>query len=337
MKPLNISVPSRPIHTDILFVDTIAALTGKLQRNCKKIFVTDRTVKKLFPALFSAHTTVSLLPGERGKTWASAEKILNGAFKNRLDRSDQFVAIGGGVVGDVTGFAAGIYLRGTPVVQVPTTLLAMVDASLGGKTAIDCEHGKNLIGTFHHPKQMICCREFLDTLPTELKRQGLAEMIKHSIIDGEKSFKEITTLDPALPAAQLWPLVRASMQVKIRLVEADARDHGQRMLLNLGHTFGHAIELLSEFSISHGDAVAIGTVMAAECTAKNNLCNEKTVSRIRGVFQRFGLPVICPFSPRDMRRAMTHDKKRKNGKLQLVLPVKIGDVRIFDAEHLKIF
>lgn len=343
MKPLQIRVPRKSIRTQISFVDTHKNLLDEILKSAgtgKSLVVTDPTVAKLFPTLFAEFPKKSVIripAGESGKTWSSVEKILDGAFKNKLDRSDRFVAIGGGVVGDVAGFSAGIYLRGTPVIQVPTTLLAMVDASLGGKTAIDSEHGKNLIGTFHHPEQVICCRKFLEKLPLELKRQGLAEMIKHSIISGEKSFKKFNNLAPKLSATDLWPLVRESMQVKINLVESDARDHGRRMLLNLGHTFGHAAELLSEFSISHGDAVAIGTVMAAECAVKNNLCDEKTVDRIRDIFRRFDLPVICPFDSRDVLRAMQHDKKRKNGHLQLVLPKKIGDVRVFSDENLKIF
>lgn len=343
MKPLQIRVPSKEIRTQVSFVDThniLCDTVAKTPGTTNFIMVTDTTIAKLFPDLFAQFpkkSVVRIPAGEAGKKWSSAEKILNAAFKNKLDRSNRFVAIGGGVVGDVTGFAAGIYLRGTPVIQVPTTLLSMVDASLGGKTAIDCEYGKNLIGMFHHPEQVICCQEFLDTLPTELKRQGLAEMIKHVVISGEKDFRKFEALDPSLPSADLWPLVRESMQVKINLVERDAHDHGKRMLLNLGHTFGHAVELLSEFSISHGDAVAIGTVMAAECAERNQLCDKKTVTRIRTLFQRFELPVICPFAPADVRRAMQHDKKRKNGHLQLVLPKKIGNVQVFSDENLKIF
>lgn len=334
MKSLVINLPVRKISYEIEFSETFKELNTRLKEQIGKrkfLIVSDQNVDKFtsFLNTFDKKNILILPPGEKTKHWPYVEKILDKCFEEKLDRSAVLVAIGGGVIGDITGFAASIYKRGIPVIQIPTSLLAMVDASIGGKTGIDCQYGKNLIGTFHQPEKIYACEEFLKSLPLSEIKSGLGEMIKHGILGSPKHFTDLEKIaNPNPTAKRIFPLVRDSMNIKSQVVEQDEREGGARMQLNLGHTFGHAIELLHDFKFSHGIAVAIGTVMAAQYALEHGICNEETVDRIENIFNKFEMDITCDLSEEQIWQAMANDKKVKEGRIRLVLPEKIGKVRV---------
>ncbi|MGQ9553238.1 MAG: 3-dehydroquinate synthase [Anaerolineae bacterium] len=272
------------------------------------------------PALFVFPT------GEQNKTLATVESLIGRLVEAGLSRDTTVVALGGGVVGDTAGLVSALYMRGISLVQVPTTLLAMVDSSVGGKVAVDLPAGKNLVGAFKQPKLVLADVAVLDSLPVEEKRAGLAEVVKAGII-----------ADPDLFAAfeqgsyELADVVERALRVKIELVEADPYEQGQRALLNLGHTFAHAYETLSNYTLRHGDAVAVGMVLACRLSALRGLCSEELPKRVVACLRRLGLPTEPPvIAPEAVVAAMQKDKKKRAGHMRFVLPVAIGDVRVFD-------
>jgi len=256
---------------------------------------------------------------------------LDKAFELNLDRQAVLVAVGGGVYGDLVGFGASVFMRGIPFIQVPTTLLAMVDSSVGGKTGFDCEHGKNLIGSFHQPEKVLCCPTFLETLPEVEVKNGLCEMIKHGIITSPDHFSNLRKVE-GLDLKTISKLIPDSINIKKEIVEKDEKEAGIRGYLNLGHTFGHAIEHLSNFKIPHGQAVAIGCVMAAQFAAEKGICDWDLVDQIEDIFNHFEIELECDFEEASIFGAMTHDKKKKGGKIRLILPHKIGKVDYFDLD-----
>ncbi|MER2597946.1 MAG: 3-dehydroquinate synthase [Caldilineales bacterium] len=270
-----------------------------------------------------------LLPipaGEAHKTLETVATLYDAFLAAELDRHSPVVALGGGVVGDVAGFAAASYLRGVPFVQIPTSLLAMVDASVGGKTGVDLPQGKNLVGAFKQPALVLLDVETLQTLPSAEFRSGLAEIVKHGII-GDPGLFEVVEGSARLT---LEELVTRAVQVKIAVVQQDPFEQGRRAVLNLGHTFGHALETLSHYTLRHGEAVSIGLVMAAYLAARLELCAAELPARVESALARLGLPVRAPgFAPQAVLAAMQTDKKRAHGRLRFVLPRAIGDVALF--------
>jgi shikimate kinase/3-dehydroquinate synthase len=255
-----------------------------------------------------------------------------------LDRRSILFALGGGVIGDLAGFVAATFLRGVPFVQLPTTLLAMVDASIGGKVAVDHPRGKNLIGAFKQPVVVIIDPDTLETLPQQEWSSGMAEVVKHAVIGSADLFKELEigdwrwkTLAPARSAGVGDWLVRA-IKVKVDIVSRDPFEQGERAKLNLGHTFGHALEKLSNYQMRHGDAVAIGTVCATRLATRLGLCDANLLPRIESLLSAVGLPTRVPdeLSAQAILDAMAADKKRINGRLRLILPHALGDVVILD-------
>lgn len=208
----------------------------------------------------------------------------------------------------------------------------MVDSSVGGKTGFDCEHGKNLIGSFHQPEAVLCCPKFLKTLPDVELKNGLCEMIKHGIINAPDHFANLRKLD-GLNLESIGKLIPDSITIKKNIVEADEKEAGIRGYLNLGHTFGHAIEHLSDFKVPHGQAVAIGCVMAAQFAAEQDLCDWDLVDQIEDIFNHFEIELACEFDTDSIFGAMTHDKKKKGGKVRLILPHKIGKVDYFELTN----
>ncbi len=338
MKSITIDLPLRKHVYQVLFPATFAELEKNLKLRIGKrkfLIVTDINVQNFtrFLEHFSKENVLILPAGEQSKSWHTVEHILERCFQKKFDRDSVIVAIGGGVVGDTAGFAASVFMRGIPVIQIPTSLLAMVDASVGGKTGIDCAFGKNLIGTFHQPEAIFCCRAFLETLPESEIKNGLAEMIKHGILGSEKHFEDLERIaNPHPTAAQVFPLVPDSIHIKEHIIEADERESGLRMKLNLGHTFGHAIELLHNFQFPHGLAVAIGTVMAAQYALEKKICSEETADRIENIFHQFGMDISCDLSEKKIWEAMQHDKKIRDGHILLVLPKKIGEVVVHKVQ-----
>ena len=269
---------------------------------------------------------IELPDGEQFKTLATVADLYPRLVEAKLDRRSLIIALGGGVIGDMAGFAAATYLRGVPFVQIPTTLLAMVDSSVGGKTGVDLPQGKNLVGAFKQPELVFIDPDVLSTLPEVEFRAGLAEAIKNAIIDAPDLFA-------ALEKGQydLTAMVFEAVSVKVRVVQADPFEQGRRAVLNLGHTFGHAFERLSNFQMRHGEAVARGVVCAARLAVRLGYCSGDTVEAIMAVFDQSGLPVEPPPYPfAKVWAAMFTDKKRQGNTLRFILPRAIGDVDIFD-------
>lgn len=265
--------------------------------------------------------------GEKHKTLDTVRTLYDCFIEAGLDRHGAVLALGGGVIGDMAGFAAATYLRGVPLLQLPTTLLAMVDSSVGGKVAVDHPRGKNLVGAFKQPLMVIADPDTLDTLPPAELANGLAEIVKAGLIGDPALFEQFETYGPA---PLLW-LIERAVRVKAAIVEDDPYESEQRATLNLGHTFGHALELLSGYTLAHGQGVSIGLVGAARLSARLGLCDSTLSSRIEGVLARLGLPTAYRrHSPAKVWQAMTTDKKRQGKTLRFVLPRDVGDVFVTD-------
>lgn len=275
--------------------------------------------------------------GEKAKTMATVEKITRCAADHQLDRSSVLVALGGGVTGDLTGFAAAIYMRGIDFIQIPTSLLAMVDSSVGGKTGADLPEGKNLIGAFHQPKLVLMDPKFLRSLPTSQLASGFAELIKHGVILDRSLFHDLEQNASVLISLQnellLTDLLARSCAIKGKVVAKDEREGSCRALLNYGHSFGHAIEKRMHFSgISHGAAISIGMCMAADLAVAKRLLSPRAAKRQEDLLKSFLLPVsVAGLKPASILNAMYGDKKNIGGILRLVIPVKIGQARIHSS------
>ncbi len=271
--------------------------------------------------------------GESSKNAETYLNILNFLAENQITRSDTVVALGGGVVGDITGFASATYLRGVSYIQVPTTLLAMVDSSVGGKTAIDLPAGKNLVGAFYQPSVVLCDIDTLDSLPKDIFRDGCAEVIKYGILYDPNLF---THLKQKGLDFDREPVISQCVALKRDVVKEDEFDTGSRQKLNLGHTFGHAVEKESNFSVSHGQAVAIGMAMISRAAEKNKFCQMKTVADILAVLDLFGLPCSTEYSADQLFNAALSDKKRSGGTVNLIIPEEIGSCKIHPTSITKL-
>jgi 3-dehydroquinate synthase len=271
-------------------------------------------------------TRLDIPDGEAFKTLATVANLYEGLVAAKLDRRSPVIALGGGVLGDTAGFAAASFLRGVPFVQVPTTLLAMVDASVGGKVGVDLPQGKNLVGAFKQPELVIVDPATLETLPEIEFRTGMAEVVKHGIIDAPELFTALEDGEYLLP----WLLCEA-IKVKVEVVQADPFEQGRRAVLNLGHTFGHAFERLSHYHLRHGEGVAMGLACAARLAVRLGHCSEATAGRVVALLEQLQLPTQPPaYSPDEVWAAMGTDKKRQGDTLRFILPRAIGDVDIFD-------
>jgi 3-dehydroquinate synthase len=276
---------------------------------------------------------IDIPDGEQHKNLETVSQLYNQFIAARLDRRSPVIALGGGVLGDTAGFAAASFLRGIPFVQIPTTLLAMVDASVGGKTGVDLPQGKNLVGAFKQPEMVVIDPLVLNTLPMTEFRAGMAEVIKHGLIDAtDHLFKTLEqhartySQNAQLPVDQL----HNAINVKVRVVQADPFEQGRRAVLNLGHTFAHAFERLTGFQMRHGEAVAMGLICAAQLAAARGLCPAELPGRVVGLLANYGLPTQLPkLAAADVWEAMFTDKKRQGNTVRFILPRAIGDVDIF--------
>lgn len=273
--------------------------------------------------------------GETSKNLETVSKLYDGLVPLRPERKSGVIALGGGVVGDVAGFIAATYLRGIPFIQVPTTLLAQVDASVGGKVGIDHPGGKNLIGAFHQPRAVLIDTESLKTLDQRQVRAGLAEVIKHGVIADAELFDRVSTILSALldvDEAAYREIIPWNCRIKSHVVEQDEKESGLRAILNFGHTIGHAIEALTQYEhYLHGEAVAIGMLVEAELGERLGYTLPETVSRIREMIMRTGYPLQKPdVSADNLINSMFSDKKVDRGKLRFVFPTRVGQV-IFQA------
>ena len=322
-------------------LDTLGEEIRKLGKINKVCVVTDTNVSDLYGARVRDNLTAAgfdvssfVFPyGERSKNLTVYQNLVEDLCSKRFTRSDLIVALGGGVVGDLAGFAAATFQRGIRYVQVPTTLLAAVDSSVGGKTAVDLNAGKNQVGCFYQPSLVICDTDTLATLPDEQYRCGCAEVIKYAILRDRGFYGELMNL----PASEQYEHVIATcVEMKKAYVQEDEFDTGVRMFLNLGHTIGHAVEALSGFTTLHGQAVSIGMAAIARSSARKGICSENTRDEIIAILEKYGLPVENPYKPEDMAEIMLSDKKLIGGTLNLIVPEEIGKCRIIPVETDKL-
>ncbi|HOE95275.1 MAG TPA: 3-dehydroquinate synthase [Candidatus Sumerlaeota bacterium] len=333
---------SYPIVIDADWLDRIGAALAPYFPPRPCTLVTNPTVGRhhaegVRRALAEAGYRVSIceIPdGEEHKNVASLTRIWDHMLRERHTRESGIVALGGGVVGDIAGFAAATLLRGIAFIQLPTTLLAMVDSSVGGKTGINHEAGKNLIGAFWQPVFVGIDLRMLETLPDEELRSGMAEVIKHGIIADRAMFEFLEQhIERALDRDPhvLAYLVRRSCEIKADVVARDEREEGLRAILNFGHTFGHAAEALSNYNqIRHGEGVAMGMVAAMRLAARRGVVGDEEARRVEQLCRRAGLPTrLLPFSAEQYWRLMGSDKKVRDGRVRFVLPTRLGHVEVY--------
>jgi 3-dehydroquinate synthase len=330
---------------DIEIGTSLDQIGGQLQGlgfSQKIAVITNPTVKKLYgqrvvDSLKAARflvLSIDIPDGEQYKTLDWANAIYSALLINRFDRKSALVALGGGVIGDLTGFAAATFMRGVPFVQVPTTLLAMVDSSVGGKTGVNHAMGKNMIGAFYQPKKVLMDPDVLKSLPQAEFLAGMAEVIKYGVIQDASFFEylyrnreKILALDPDA----LSHIIQRSCEIKAEVVSKDEREGGLRAILNFGHTVGHAIETAGNYTMRHGEALAIGMVYASKLAHKSGLCDASVPERIEMLIQSYGLPTNFTALSRkpsvsEIMDIMQIDKKAEGGKVKFVLPKKIGGV-----------
>lgn len=331
--PVNYPGGSYPIYLGDGALAQTGALLAALGKPGRCAVVTNATVGRHHarPVLDSLQAAgfdpvrIDLPDGEQFKTLDTVAGLYDRLIEAKLDRRSPVIALGGGVLGDTAGFAAASYLRGVPLVQMPTTLLSMVDSSVGGKTGVDLPQGKNLVGAFKQPEMVIIDPQVLTTLPAVEFKSGLAEVVKHGIIDHPALFAALERQD-----FEIGWLIEQAIGVKVRVVQADPFEQGRRAVLNLGHTFGHAFEQLSHYQIRHGEGVAMGLACAARLSVRVGLGSGDTLERIVAVLDTLGLPHQPPAYPFEaVWAAMFTDKKRRGGRLPFILPRAIGDVDIF--------
>ncbi|MGX9461099.1 3-dehydroquinate synthase [Shewanella sp. A14] len=332
---------SYPIYIGQDLMNDSELLTRYLT-NKKALIVSNDTIAPLYltkiqqaMSVCARIETVILPDGEKFKDLQHLDRIFTGLLEHNFARDSVLVALGGGVVGDMTGFAAACYQRGIDFIQIPTTLLSQVDSSVGGKTAVNHPLGKNMIGAFYQPKSVIIDTLCLKTLPANEFAAGMAEVIKYGIIWDADFFQWLEENVEALKSLQTDALTYAiakCCQIKADVVEQDETEQGVRALLNLGHTFGHAIEAEMGYGVwLHGEAVAAGTVLAAQTAYKLNLLDEQSVERICQLMLAFDLPITAPESMgfEQFIKHMRRDKKVLGGKIRLVLPTSIGQADVF--------
>ena len=345
MQTLTVSLAERsyPIHIGVDLLSRGDLLLPHLKKK-KAVIITNTTVAPLYLDRLTktlGNIGISALPivlpdGESHKNWETLNLVFDALLGAHCERSSTLIALGGGVIGDMGGFAASCYQRGMPFIQIPTTHLSQVDSSVGGKTAINHPLGKNMIGAFYQPKLVLADISTLDTLADRELRAGLAEVIKYGLIRDPEFFDWLETNIEALlnrDRDALAYAVNRSCANKAEVVAADERETGERALLNLGHTFGHAIETgMGYGEWLHGEAVSAGTLIAMDLSQRLGMVTVDEVFRVKNLFIRAGLPVSAPrFGAERYLELMRHDKKVENGKLRLVLLEKIGKAVISDA------
>jgi shikimate kinase / 3-dehydroquinate synthase len=319
--------------------DVIVGHASSMTNLQNSIIVTDENVAKFhlekIQNLFNAKSMI-VPAGEEHKNLETVSRLWDAFLENGLDRKSTVIALGGGVIGDMAGFAASTFMRGVDWIAIPTTLLSMVDASLGGKTGFDLPQGKNLIGSFHPPKLVIADPSLLTTLPERELRSGMAEVVKHGVISDPDLFA-MCQHGMDWVKANLEEVVKRAMAVKIKVIEEDPYEKGFRAALNLGHTVGHAVELVSKFELRHGEAISIGMAAEARYAARVGLAGLSVVEAIESTLSSLGLPIHIPAEmPREeIIRAMRVDKKKNAKSIRFALPVEIGRVELVDVDDLE--
>jgi len=268
---------------------------------------------------------LSFQPGEEHKTMPTLMSLLQRLADLKADRKSVLIALGGGVTGDLVGLAAALYQRGIPVVQVPTTLLAAVDSSVGGKTAVNLPQGKNLVGSFWQPALVVCDPSVFQTLSPELWLDGMGEVIKTFLLGDAVAFERLVAEDIKFPVEEM---IQRCVQIKATIVLADEREEDGRRLLNLGHTVGHALEQVSGYSVHHGQAVAYGLFVIYRIAASLSVCSAELANKVEALLRKFGFPLHYEFSVEALTLAMVQDKKRQGENITVVLPEAVGSCRL---------
>ena len=327
-----------------------------INKDRKILIVSNKEISKLFGEKilnnlkkynFNAEI-LNIKAGESNKNLASLSEIFNAAFEFGLDRNSLMIALGGGIVGDVTGFAAATWLRGIEYIQIPTTLLSMVDSSVGGKTAVNHPKGKNLIGAFYQPKAVFIDPETLTTLPTREFKAGMAEVIKYGVIKDKSLFEYLENKNNRdkilnLENESLIKIINKSIKTKTFIVSKDEKENGIRAILNYGHSFGHVIENLCGYGeYLHGEAISIGMKIAGDIATEKNLWSKEHSLRQDHLIESYGLPTQTPkIKKNDVMKILMGDKKVRNGKMRFILPIELGEVDIFndinESQFLKYF
>ncbi len=339
---INLSANSYNIYIDRGLLEKVGDTLVKEKTPCKTLLITDKNIEKVYGNIVSESLQrnkfdvrlVSIKPGEEQKTLETALTLYDACFDHKLDRNSLIVALGGGVVGDISGFVAATFMRGVPFVQVPTSLLAQVDSSIGGKVAVNHTRGKNMIGSFYQPKAVFIDADTLSTLPAIELVVGLVEVIKYGVIKDaelfeylEKHLYDVLQLD----REALLKIIATSCQIKAKVVEEDEKEKHLRAILNYGHTIGHAIEAVTNYKkYRHGEAVAIGMIYAAGIAIEMGLTNNAVLERQRSLIKRLGLSLKTGLKPENIVKTLYADKKVIAGRLRFILPVKIGEVVISD-------
>jgi 3-dehydroquinate synthase len=345
MKKLRIDLADRSY--DILigrnFLSCLGDHLSHLKSVRRTLVVTNPVINKLYGKILSEGLKsagleiecVEIPEGETNKTLQNAQTVYDHLIENQYDRNTLLVALGGGVIGDLTGFVAATFLRGVPCIQVPTTLLSQVDSSVGGKTAVNHPKGKNLIGAFYQPRLVAIDLDTLRSLPPDEFRAGMAEVIKYGVIEDPKLFAYLQQNSEKILAQDtncLETIIETSCAIKAKIVELDEQESNYRMVLNFGHTIGHAVEALTGYSqFKHGEAIAIGMVYAAKLSCQLGQCSEEVVQKIEALVEQFGLPSRLPeFPVSEYIETMYRDKKAHDRNIRFILVKDIGTVKIVD-------
>ena len=328
------------IHVERGLISQVGRFATRYARAYRYAIVTDETVKPLYAARVGASfppdtiDEIAIPAGESYKTRETWSAVTDQLIASGHGRDSAIVALGGGVVGDLAGFVAATFMRGVRIVQVPTTLVAMVDAAIGGKTGVDTPRGKNLVGCFHMPAAVLIDPEVLVTLPLRQLRAGIAEVIKCGVVADEGYFENVRRATPELLSGslersdKLEPLIVGGMEIKVRIVAQDEREAGLRKVLNFGHTVGHAVEVTTGYSLLHGEAVAIGMAIESELAERIGVAEPGTASRINEALSAADLPTTLPpeCEPQRMVDAMRSDKKAREGTIRFALPRRVGEM-----------
>ncbi|KAB2835439.1 MAG: 3-dehydroquinate synthase [Candidatus Brocadia sp.] len=339
---VNLSSNSYNISIDKSLLPEIGDILVQEKSPCKTLLITDKNIERVYGGIVSESLSrkkfdvrlVALKPGEEQKTLDTALMLYDACFDHKLDRNSLIVALGGGVVGDISGFIAATFMRGIPFIQIPTTLLAQVDSSIGGKVAVNHPRGKNMIGSFYQPRAVFIDTDTLSTLPAVELVAGLVEVIKYGVIRDaelfvflENSLYEILQLNHNT----LVNIIAASCRIKANVVEEDEKETHLRAILNYGHTIGHAIETVTNYTrYRHGEAVAMGMLYATWIALEMGLTDTTVLERQLSLIRRLGLPLHTGLKAEDIVRTLYTDKKVVSGRLRFILPTKIGEVIISD-------
>lgn len=334
-----------PIFIDFESIENLGEKIFNYTKAGKILIIISQKVNKLYGEKLNFKNSIKfvLKDGENQKNFKNYEKILDFALKHKLERKDVIVAIGGGVVGDIAGFVAATYLRGVDFIQIPTTLLACVDSSVGGKVAINTNYGKNMVGAFYQPKAVFCNLNFLKTLDNRQFKTGLAEVLKYAFVNNDSYFFDFLTENTTKILSRedkiLAEIVEMSLRVKADIVSKDEKEKGLRRILNFGHTYAHAIEKITNYKkYTHGEAVAIGMIFAINLAYKKDLITEEYKNEAVNLIEKYGLVKKMPkFDNKKILKLMQSDKKVEDGKINFILPSSKSIVDWFEIKPEEIY